>query len=167
MYIHTSHLDKFQVSMRIPISPNSTWVYSSGHFGWILVEIVWVNSRGNFLGEFSWTKCPRKFLYLGEFSWTKNVHENSWKMSTRIHPLKISTRTPSFWKKVSTRIHFPREFSIPYFLSFIFNKFFSTSKIVQGVLILKLCIYFILKMVLFFDSIKVEFSRGLEIKRYD
>ena len=117
-YIHTSHLDKFQVSTRIPISLNFTWVYSSGHFGWILVEIVWVNSRGNFLGEFSWTKCPRKFLYLGEFSWTKNVHENSWKMSTRIHPLKMSTRIPSFWKKVSTRIHFPLKFSIPLWATF-------------------------------------------------
>ena len=37
-------------------------------------------------------------------------------MSTRIHPLKISTRIPSFGKKVSTRIHFPLEFSIPLFL---------------------------------------------------
>ena len=54
--------------------------------------------------------------------------------------------------------------AVAYFLSFIFNKFFSTSKVVQGVLILKLCIYFILQMVLFFDSIKVEFSRGLEKK---
>ena len=53
--------------------------------------------------------------------------------------------------------------AVAYFLSFDFNKFFSTSKVVQGVLILNLCIYFILQMVLFFDSIKVvcpEWGRG-------
>ena len=39
--------------------------------------------------------------------------DNSCKISTRIHPMKMSTRIPSFWKKVSIRIHFPLEFSIP------------------------------------------------------
>jgi hypothetical protein len=43
----------------------------------------------------------------------KNVYENSPKVSTRIHPLKMSTRIRPFWKKVSTRNHFPQEFSIP------------------------------------------------------
>ena len=115
--------------------------YVRTFFWCILVDIVWVNSRGNFLGEFSWTKCPRKFLYLGEFSWTKNVHENSWKMSTRIHPLKISTRTPSFWKKVSTRIHFPRKFSIPCWSYYKVHKVFSgcLSSLVWKYLHLSVC----------------------------
>ena len=40
------------------------------------------------------------------------MDKNSWKMSTKVHPLKLSTRLCPFWKKVSTRIHCPREFSI-------------------------------------------------------
>ena len=42
------------------------------------------------------------------------VHENSSKVSTRIHPQKMSTRIRTFWKKVSMRIHCQREFSIPF-----------------------------------------------------
>ena len=32
--------------------------------------------------------------------------------NTKIHLMKMSTRIPSFWKKVFTRIHFPLNFSI-------------------------------------------------------
>ena len=35
------------------------------------------------------------------------------KVSTRIHPLTMSTKIRPFWKKVSTRSHCPRNISIP------------------------------------------------------
>ena len=35
-------------------------------------------------------------------------------MSTRIHLLKMSTRIHPFWKKVSTRIHFPLNCTVPW-----------------------------------------------------
>ena len=36
------------------------------------------------------------------------------KVSTRSHPLTMSTRSQPFWKKVSMRCHCPRNVSIPY-----------------------------------------------------
>ena len=47
-------------------------------------------------------------------------------MSTKIHPLNMSTKIRPFWKKISTRIHCPQEFSIPGFSKgFFLNDFFS------------------------------------------
>ena len=41
------------------------------------------------------------------------VQKNSPKKSTRIHLLKMSTRIHPFWKKVSTRTHFPLNWTVP------------------------------------------------------
>ena len=47
--------------------------------------------------------------------WTLSTKKNSpgQNMSTKIHLLKMSTRIRPFWKKESTRIHWPREFPSP------------------------------------------------------
>jgi hypothetical protein len=57
-----------------------SWTMTScGHFlsKWVNSP-TWVNFRGHFWDEFSWTflvnsrgqKCPREFIYFGEFMWT-------------------------------------------------------------------------------------------------
>ena len=51
----------------------------------------------------------------------KIVHQNWPKVSTRIHPQKMSTSIHQFWKKVSKRIYCPRKVSIPLRQVFFLN----------------------------------------------
>ena len=50
------------------------------------------------------------------------------RISTRIHPQKVSTRTHPFWKKVSTRNHFPLNCTVPHCTVFLQNTFVSGPK---------------------------------------
>ena len=54
-------------------------------------------------------KSPKKTTFRGQ----KCPREVTKKVSTRNHPLAMSTRSRPFWKKVSTRYHCPRNVSIP------------------------------------------------------
>ena len=77
-----------------------------GEFSWTKR----VNSCGNF-GEFEWTLLSTNVSFFGWISWTFKPKPNltlkgicltyslGQKMSTRIHPLKVSTRICPFWKK--------------------------------------------------------------------
>ena len=59
-------------------------------------------------------KCPLEFTKNMSMKLHPRSHENSPKVSTRIHLLKITTRICPLLKKVSTRSHCLQEISLPF-----------------------------------------------------